>query len=264
MSKKSNLAEKPVDHLEESQEPQQEQESSETNLDRLEVLRAKQMRKIQNLSKDGVEVSPLKINLVQSESLRIAQEKIVELEREIEDLRRINESLTSSGDVLIEKVDKLMVELEESHSHREDEKAGFESEKEVLLTTLEDTRKEVDRLKEYKKDLESRLSKDLQNIRVRENSLENKLELLKLEGSVLKRDKDKQIIELKNKLNKLNESLKTAYRKSNDLQNYITQLKNSSRKTVSVLRATIHNLEGYRVKQQSETQSSIVSEDDQS
>ena len=262
MSKKDNLAKKLIDNQPEDQEIQQKSEALDSsNIEEMAVLKSAQAKKFQIMSKTGVKSPSLQVNLLQSESLRIAQEKIVDLEKEVECLRRDNEALTSSGSVLKETIDGLNAKLDDSRHCWEDEKASFIEEKKVLITTLDDVTKQVNILEGHKKELENRLSKDFQNIRVRENSLENRLEILKLEGSVLQREKNNKIIELQKKINKLNDSLQTSHKKNKEIQSYIAKLKDSSRKTVSVLRATIYNLEGYRVKESSETQSDIPEED---
>ncbi len=261
MSKKNNIAKKSVDGLKIQKIQKKPEIVDGSDIEKVVDLKSIQAKKFQRMSKAGVESLPLQVNLMQSESLRIAQEKIIDLEREIECLRRDKESLISSGSVLKEKIDNLLSQIEDSNCYLEEERETFANEKKVLLVTLDDVKKEVVRLKEHKKDLENRLSNGLQNIRVRENSLENRLEILKLEGSVLQREKNNKIIDLQRKINKLNDSLQTSYRKNKEMQNYITRLKDSSRKTVSVLRATIHNLEGYRTNEQTETQSNNSKED---
>ena len=254
MSKKDNLAKKPLKEAEVDFENKvlpldSQQEEHREGVAALKTLQAK---KFQQMSQRGAEASPLQVNLMQFESLRVAQEKIVDLEKEVEELRSANENLASSGDFLKDKVNTLKAKLEDGENYLKDEKGNFEEEKQVLLVTLSDLKKEVSRLKENKKELENRLSKDLQNIRVRENSLENRLEILKLEGTVLQREKNNKIIDLQKKLNQLNENLKSSYKKNQELQNNITQLKENVRKTVSVLRTVMHNLEG--IKEFSDTQ----------
>ena len=52
----------------------------------------------------------MRITLQQSENLRVAQERIVALEMEIERLRTENEDLIATGDIFRERLDKVIVQ----------------------------------------------------------------------------------------------------------------------------------------------------------
>jgi len=246
MGKKNNVAKK----INTDQKPDEIKESA--NKEGVLALNAILSKKYQQTRQDGDALSPLELNLLKFDSLTTAQEKIVELEQEIEQLYSANESLTSSGEVLQDKISHLLAKVEDSQNQLTEEKKIFEEEKQIVLNALEDTKKEVSYLQKHKQELENRLSKDLQTIRVRENALENRLELLKSDGAVLQRDKDNKIIELQKKIQKLNWNLQSSYKKYKELQNQTDQLKARNRKTVSVLRTIIHNLEGARITEQAE------------
>ena len=197
--------------------------------------------------------SPLQFNLIQSESLRLAQSKIANLEEEMESLRRDNEKLVAAGEVLEERMDQLKVENEDFRREREENMEAFDGEKEILLSTLEEGRKKTAHLEKIKKQLENRLSRDLQSIRARENSLENKIEIMKLEHGVLQKEKDKMIIDLQRSLYKVKDSLKVSQKRNQELQEQLNHIRENLRKTVSVLRATVNNLEGFRQKREDTT-----------
>lgn len=226
MSKKDNLAKK--NPLSQDQE----------------LLQAKKLQMTKN-SKDS---SPLQINLIQSEALKVSQKKIIDLEEEIETLRENNESLTSASEVLKERIDELLAQLEDVRRQNDDEKVSFSEEKQTLLNMLEDTKKQFERLQTSEKQLKKRLDKDLQSIRVREHALESRLDLLKMEGEVTQKAKDDRIIDLQKKQSKLTLQLENSNKKNQELKNYIDELKENSRKIVSVLRATVYNLEGHQSK----------------
>ena len=238
MSKKDNLARK-------------DQDVKNKDSGQEEALKLMQAKKLQMLSKKTADLkdsSPLQISLMQSEALRAAQKRIIDLEEELEVLRENNESLTSASEVLKERIDELMAETEDMRRQNEDEKASFLEEKQTLLSVSEDMKKQLERLKTNKKQLEKRLDKDLQSIRIREHSLENRLDLLKMDGELIQKSKDDKIIDLQKSINKLNLQLENSNKKNQELKNYIDELKESSRKIVSVLRATVYNLEGRQVK----------------
>ena len=188
--------------------------------------------------------SPLEITLQQSESLKAAQARIGALEGELQKLRQDNESLVSAGEVLKENRERLLAENEELRRSREESQESFEDEKGVLLNTLEEMKKEQSRLSDTNKNLEKRLSVDLQSIRARELALEGQMEIMKLEGTALQREKDARIIDLQKESRRLNNNLLSSHKKIQELQTRADKLRESVRKSLSVLRATIHNLEG--------------------
>ena len=148
--------------------------------------------------------------------------------------------------MLEERMDHLKVENEELRRAKEARVQDFSNEKEVLMTTLEEGRKKTAKLEKIKTQLERRLSRDLQSIRARENSLENRIEIMKLENGVLQKEKDKMIIDLKRDIYKIQGNLKMFQKKNQELKSQLSQTRESLRKTVSVLRATVNNLEGVR------------------
>lgn len=188
--------------------------------------------------------SPLEITLQQSESLKAAQARISTLEEELQNLRQENESFVSTAEVLNESREQLLAENEELRRGREDMQENFADEKDVLMNTLEEVKKEKTKLMDINKNLEKRLSSDLQSIRARELALEGQVEIIKLEGVALQREKDAKIIHLQKVNRKLNSNLFSSHKKIQNLQKQADKLRDSVRKSLSVLRATIHNLEG--------------------
>ena len=188
--------------------------------------------------------SPLEITLQQSESLKAAQAKISALEEDLQKLRQDNESLISTAEVLKEGREQLLAESEELRQNREDMQENFADEKDVLINTLEEMKKEKAKLSDTNKNLEKRLSADLQSIRARELALEGQVEIIKLEGAALQREKDAKIIHLQKVNRKLNTNLVSSHKRIRELQTQADKLRESVRKSLSVLRATIHNLEG--------------------
>lgn len=233
-------------HTEQTKNTGMKVNKTQTNQWSEDVLKVVQARKIQMMSKPGADynTSPLQMHLVRSESLRIAQEKIVDLEENIHKLREKNESLVSAGAVLKENNNLLKSKLEELKYVIEENKTDFKDEKDILISALEEAKTQMTQLKNKNEELEKRLSRDIHGIRARENALESRIEILKMESSVLQREKDKKIIELKKQAQKTKESLDRAYKKNQTLEKENNKLQESSRRTVSVLRATIYNLEG--------------------
>ena len=231
----------------------QKEKKTKTSYQKEDMLKMVEARKIQIMTKSGLDPassSPLQMHLVRSESLRIAQDKIIDLEEELHEFRQNNESLVSASEVLKDKNDQLQSKLEDLKYLLKEEKGNFKDEKEVLLSTLEEAKTQLIQLRGKKQELEKRLSNDLHGIRTRESSLESRIEIMKMENSVLQREKDKKIIELKKQMQKIKSNLDGAHKKNQDLQTLNNKLQESSRRTVSALRATIYNLEGVRSKEE--------------
>ena len=212
--------------------------------DHLELLQA---RKLQVLSKSGLggmPSSPLQIQLMQSDSLKISQEKISSLEEELIVLGQKNGELLSAGELLKEANQELKIQLEEIEKKVAEEKADLTNEREVLLSALSSAKEQVERLKRKNHDLEKKISGYSYSLSHRENSLEGQIEILKMENSVLQREKDKKIIELKNMIEKNKYSLEIIQKQNQELKTLNENLQKTSHRAVSALRATIFNLEG--------------------
>ena len=216
----------------------------------LKLVRARKLQMMTNTNREQAGSSPLQMHLVQSESLKIAQEKLSDLEDEIMSLREKNEALVSAGEVLKDNNLALKTKLEELKAGLNDEKEGFKEEKDVLLSAMEEARDQILSLRSKNQELEKRVSSNFHGIRQRENSLEGRIEILKMESSALQREKDKKILELKKSILKLKSNLESSHKKNHELSALNGKLKASSRRAVSALRATIYNLEGAKLNEE--------------
>ena len=182
--------------------------------------------------------------LVQSENLRVAQEKIFELEQEIERLRVENEQLAAAGEAIRKNSDELMADNEIKANQLTDLRERLHSEKEILESSLKAKSREVKDLKIKIEEYEVRLSSNLQKIRVRERELENRLELVKMESTAVVRSKDEIILDLKRQLDLQNNELENFRSKSQDLNKTIAEKQETLRRTVKALRLALSMLEG--------------------
>ena len=225
--------------------------------DYLKPFQAKRLQMMSNMNthtKSSVS-SPLQIQLIQSESLKISQDKINKLEEELQLLREKNNSLLSAADLLKEKNQELKIKIEVSEKKIGVEKEEFEYEKEVLLSALASAKEQIEKLRKEKKTLDSKLSNHSYNLTNRESSLEGRIEILKMENSVLQREKDKKIIELRKSVEKNKHSLGVVQKQNQDLRDLNEEFQKSSHRAVSALRATIFNLEGVDKNEEILTQS---------
>lgn len=188
--------------------------------------------------------SPTGAALAQSENLRIAQGRIIELEQEVERLRVENEELAAAGETFRRKSDELSSRSEDLENRYENAVSSHSEEKALLLENKESLRRDLEGSKAKAEDLELRISTNIQKIRVRERELENRLELVKMEGAALIRSKDEMILDLKRQMDQLGLELNNYRTKSQELNRMILDKQDILRRTVKALRLALTMLEG--------------------
>lgn len=188
--------------------------------------------------------SPAGAALAQSENLRIAQTRILELEQEVERIRQENEQLAAAGETLRKRADEHASKLENALSKAERDRENYQQEKELLTESLEAKTKEMEELNLKIDELEMRLSTNIQKIRVRERELENRLELVKMESQALVRNKDEIILDLKRQLDQVNLELDNYRNKGHELNKQLADKQDMLRRTVKALRIALSMLEG--------------------
>lgn len=182
--------------------------------------------------------------LAQSENLRIAQEKILDLEKEIERLRTQNEELAAAGETLRRRADELLARAESVEARFQQMSEVHREEKEILLKNAEGKERESAELRLKIEELETRLSTNIQKIRVRERELENRLELVKMESSAIIRSKDEIVLDLKRQLDQLNLEIENYRAKGQELNRMLGDKQDILRRTVKTLRLALSMLEG--------------------
>ncbi len=192
---------------------------------------------------------PMRITLQQSENLRVAQERIVALEQEIERLRTENEELIATGDIFRERLDKVIVQNDNLKKTYEESRQEFQDEKRTLMDTLNSQTREIEKINIKNKELEKRLSSNIQQIRVRERELENRLELMKLDNQTLAREKDQYILDLKRQVDKLKMDQENHKHKYNETIQKLEKYKNQNRQVSRGLQMILHIARGSDVSQ---------------
>ncbi len=182
-------------------------------------------------------------NLAQAENLRIAQDKILDLERENEKLRSQNEELIAASEIVKERADLLTSQLHEFKADRDSLEQSFKNETQILKSQM--TRKDAEIVKAQMKieELESRMKFDLKKIRVRERELENRLELIRAEKNALVKTKDEQILDVRRKLDQVQLEVESYRQKCVELNKVIDTNQESFKRTTRALRLAMANLE---------------------
>ncbi|PIS10429.1 MAG: hypothetical protein COT73_09315 [Bdellovibrio sp. CG10_big_fil_rev_8_21_14_0_10_47_8] len=178
-----------------------------------------------------------------AENLKVAQQRLIEMEKDLERLRRDNEILSSAGDLARQKTDDLLSRIQVLEQQRHELKESSESELRIFREGLTVKDNEIQRLRGRVSELEARLANDLRKIRVREKELENRLELSKLEKAALLRSKDETILDLKRKTDSLTNEIETYQGRLIELNQEIESNQEQFRRTVRALRIALTNLE---------------------
>lgn len=194
--------------------------------------------------RSGGQASTTEAALAQSESLRIAQARLLDLEGEIERLRLQNEELAAAGETLRRRTDELLAENQRRESDYQHAISTFEQEKEILTNSKEALQRDLELQRRKVEELELRISTNIQKIRVRERELENRLELVKMESAALIRSKDEMILELKRNTDQLNLELNNYRAKNQELNRLTNDKQEMLRRTVKALRLALSMLEG--------------------
>lgn len=194
--------------------------------------------------RSGGVMGPAEASLAQSENLRIAQQRILELEKAMERLRGENEKLVTAGEMIRKKADQLLAQNEATESKYHLDVSSLTEEKDLLKNSLSSKDQEIEKLKAQLDEMELRLSTTLQKIRVRERELENRLELVKMESAALIRNKDEIILELKRQMDQVSMELDNYRHKGQELNKQLNDKQEMLKRTVKALRIALTMLEG--------------------
>ncbi|MBX7230546.1 MAG: hypothetical protein K1X29_00535 [Bdellovibrionales bacterium] len=181
--------------------------------------------------------------LASSENLRIAQNRILELEQEISRLRTENEQLGAAGETFRRLADELQSQSVGLQGKMDRSLEQKDHEIELLHKSLNRKEKEMITLKSKNEEFEVRLKTNIQKIRVRERELENRLELVKMESSALIRNKDEMILDLKRQLDQSHMELENYRDKGHELNKQLDHRQEKLRRTVKALRIALSMLE---------------------
>ena len=182
--------------------------------------------------------------LKQSEHLRLAQNKINELENELEDLRRENDEIMSAAETFKALSEEYFEHMEKLKSDLVDSRETGHQENRILRETLQDKDKEINELLQTNSDLKSKVEANFKQIRKRERDLEYRLELVKAEEATLLKTKDKTILDLRRRIDKLDQEMEAYREKNKEHYEKLQQQQQTVRAVVRALRIALTRLEG--------------------
>jgi hypothetical protein len=182
--------------------------------------------------------------LKQSEHLRLAQEKINELENEIEDLRRENDEIMSVADTFKALSEEYYEQMEKLKEGLIDSRETAQQENRILKDSLQEKDKQLNELKQTNADLKAKVEANFKQIRKRERDLEYRLELIKAEEATLLKTKDKTILDLRRRIDKLDQEMEAYREKNKEHFDKLQQQQQTVRGVVRALRIALTRLEG--------------------
>jgi epidermal growth factor receptor substrate 15 len=175
--------------------------------------------------------------------LKIAQEKIAELEKEIDRLREENELLVIAAQTSKKQASDLSERLSQYEKERVEALERVQLEINIYRENLASKEKERKMLEDRVRQLESSIAKEIKKVRNRERELENRLELSKQEKIALLRAKDDTILELRRRIDDLNMEIETHRVQYAELKNKADFQHGQLSRTVKALRLALAHLE---------------------
>lgn len=182
-------------------------------------------------------------SLIQAENLKLAQDRILSLEQEVDKLRLENEELASAAQIIHQRMEEMNAKVIQLEAEKKEIQESSHSEILILKGNLQFKESELSKSKMKVEELDLRLKSDFKKIRVRERELENRLELMRAEKTALVRAKDENILDLKKKLDQYNSELDNYRNKVHELNKTLDSYNDQFKRTVKALRVALSNLE---------------------
>jgi chromosome segregation ATPase len=182
-------------------------------------------------------------SLAQADKLKLAQQRLLELENEVEKLREENEELASAGEIIRTRADEYSIRIGSLEKEKAEAEESHQSEVLILKGNLQFRESEMAKARLKIDELDARLKSDFKKIRVRERELENRLELVRAEKAALVQSKDDYIMDLKRKIDQLQSELDNYRSKVLELNKTIDSNQEQFKRTVRALRLALSNLE---------------------
>lgn len=182
--------------------------------------------------------------LKQAEHLRIAQEKINDLERELDELRRQNHELSNDAESIATLNESYSGQIENLKMELTHVRLTLAEEIKILRHSMHEKERQLGEFKQSNADLKAKVESNFKSIRKRERDLEYRLELAKVDEAALLKSKDKMILELRRDLEKKEQERSAFERKNKEHFQKIQEQQQTVRTVVRALRIALTRLEG--------------------
>jgi len=188
-------------------------------------------------------IMPTDNKLQTAHYLKLAQDKISDLEKEIDRLREENDLLVIAGQHAKRQAEEFSDRLNIYERERVESLEQAQMEINIYRENLAAKEKVRKSMEDRIRQLEGAVSKEIKKIRIRERELENRLELSKQEKMALLRTKDESILDLRRRIDDLNMELESHRNKYSELRQKTEEQHGQLSRTVKALRLALAHLE---------------------
>lgn len=182
-------------------------------------------------------------SLAQAENLRMAQNRILDLEKEIERLRQENDEILTASEIMRTKAEEYTLRMSEMEKEINESKIDFKNEIAILKGNLSFKESDNQKLKMKVDELELRIKTDFRKIRIRERELENRLELIKAEKQAIAKSKDEYLLDLQRKNDQAKAEIESYREKVQELNKTLESSQTQIKMTVRALRIALSHIE---------------------
>lgn len=182
-------------------------------------------------------------SLAQAENLRMAQNRILDLEKEIERLRQENDEILTASEILRSKAEEYTTKISELEKQAQENKTDYKNEIAIVKGNMSYKENENRKLSTKVEELELRIKTDFKKIRIRERELENRLELIKAEKQAIAKSKDELLLELQRKNDQAKSEIESYREKVQELNKSLDNNQSQIKMTVRALRIALSHIE---------------------
>jgi hypothetical protein len=182
-------------------------------------------------------------SLAQAENLRMAQNRILDLEKEIERLRQENDEILTASEIMRIKVEEYTLRISSVEKELNEGRSDFKNELAIVKGNLSFKESDNYKLKTKVEELELRIKTDFKKIRIRERELENRLELVKAEKQAIAKSKDELLLELQRKNDQAKGEIDNYREKVQELNKSLENTQSQIKMTVRALRIALSHIE---------------------
>lgn len=182
-------------------------------------------------------------SLAQAENLRMAQNRILDLEKEIERLRQENDEILTASEIMRTKAEEYTLRISSIEKELSESKIDFKNELAIVKGNLSFKESDNQKLKMKVDELELRIKTDFKKIRIRERELENRLELVKAEKQAVAKSKDELLLDLQRKNDQAKGEIDNYREKVQELNKSLENTQSQIKMTVRALRIALSHIE---------------------
>ncbi|MCS6838853.1 MAG: hypothetical protein NZ480_08405 [Bdellovibrionaceae bacterium] len=182
-------------------------------------------------------------NIEFAHHLKLAQNKIIELEKELDRLREENELLTVAAQTHKNQAEEYFLKLNQLENEKREALEQAQMEIMVVQQNLKRKEHENKKLVDELTQLRLEIQHQVKNVRKRERDLENRLEILKQERNALLKAKDEMILQLRQRIDEMNGEIELMKEQNQQLNKKIAGLQDQIFRTVKTLRLTLNHLQ---------------------